>query len=245
MTEEEVRNVLNNAFKQKLEYLTEPKYSYARAIGSKIIKVNNGPFTGKLLKYISKQGPIYIRAEMDIPDEHLKRWIDEKEDEDSSDDGSLMKATFHVDGAESKTSKAKTEVVEVNDETLPGTDGSASNVPSTSTNSRKSSNSDRAYKSYVQVIDLQDDIVKDSKEDNDLQTALLASLEDIPPSLQAHEIAETLRQLESVESSSDFMSFVEKRADFIAVQGYQSIYTAKKEHSKMIKQALLKQYLFY
>ncbi|KAK3725848.1 hypothetical protein QZH41_020584 [Actinostola sp. cb2023] len=41
------------------------------------------------------------------------------------------------------------------------------------------------------------------------------------------------------------MSFVEKRADFIAVQGYQSIYTAKKEHSKMIKQALLKQYLFY
>jgi len=54
-----------------------------------------------------------------------------------------------------------------------------------------------------------------------------------------------LEQLESVESSSDFMSFVEKRADFIAVQGYQSIYTAKKEHSKMIKQALLKQYLFY
>ena len=51
MGEEEIE-LLNKTFRKKVGSLSQSvKYSYARAIGSKIINLNNGPFTGKLLKF--------------------------------------------------------------------------------------------------------------------------------------------------------------------------------------------------
>ena len=45
---------------------------------NKIVKVNNGPFTGKLLKHISKQGPVYIRSIIDVPGVDLEGWLGER-----------------------------------------------------------------------------------------------------------------------------------------------------------------------
>ena len=74
MTEEEMKDKLNNCFSDKIKYLTEPKYEFVRAIGNKIIRVNSGPFSGKMCKYLAKQGAVYIRSCMEIYDKDLSKW---------------------------------------------------------------------------------------------------------------------------------------------------------------------------
>ena len=96
MTEEDIKAKVTNIFKEKLELVREPRYNFVRAISNKIVKVNNGPFTGKLLKHISKQGPVYIRSIIDVPGEDLEGWLGEKlaDELSTSDDESLLKSAF-------------------------------------------------------------------------------------------------------------------------------------------------------
>ena len=120
MSEQEIKAKIAFIFKDTLEFLPEPKYSFVRAIGCKIIELNSGPYTGKLIKYISKQGPVYIRSDIDVPGEDLKRWLDEKQEGESSDDDSLMKSAFEMNNgrkaAKSTTVPVKVELSDNDDE---------------------------------------------------------------------------------------------------------------------------------
>ncbi|CAB3981919.1 Hypothetical predicted protein [Paramuricea clavata] len=72
----------------------QPNYNFVRAIGNKIVRVNNGPYTGKLLKHISNQGPVYIRSVIDVSGEDLKGWLGDKFEDESNDDESIMNPVF-------------------------------------------------------------------------------------------------------------------------------------------------------
>lgn len=59
MSEQDLRSLFDEIFKDKLHGVSDPiKYEFTRAIGNKIISVNAKPgyFTGKVIKYLSKQG---------------------------------------------------------------------------------------------------------------------------------------------------------------------------------------------
>ena len=104
MSEEEITAKIANILKDTFEFLPEPKYSFVRSIGCKIIKLNSAPYTWKLIKYISKQGPVYIRSDIDVPGGVLKIWLDEKQEGESSDDDS-MKSAFEMNNGR-KASKS-------------------------------------------------------------------------------------------------------------------------------------------
>lgn len=76
MSEQTINELFNRIFQRKLNSLPDPKFSFVRAIGNKIIPVSTGPFTGKLLKYLAKQGAIYIRANTDV-DKNWRSWFKE------------------------------------------------------------------------------------------------------------------------------------------------------------------------
>lgn len=70
-----------------------------RATGNKIVILNCGPFTGKVMKHVSKQGRVYVMVTTEVQDESLKCWYgkdlqsDEEADNPSAgshDDESLM-----------------------------------------------------------------------------------------------------------------------------------------------------------
>ena len=98
MSEQTIREKFSTIFQQKLNGRPEPKFDFVRAIGNIIIPVNSsGPFTGKLLKYLARQGPIYIRARTDV-DRNLRRWFNELTEENqlnvSSDEEELPCGLF-------------------------------------------------------------------------------------------------------------------------------------------------------
>lgn len=64
-----------------------PKFTFVRAIGNKIIEVKNGPFTGKFLKHISKQGPVYIRSNTNLCEDITKQVQNKKSDNEESVSG--------------------------------------------------------------------------------------------------------------------------------------------------------------
>ena len=70
MSEQEIRANLEEKFKRKLSRSKKvPKFEFVRAINSKIIcarKQDCQSFDGRLLKHISSQAPLYIRATTDI-----------------------------------------------------------------------------------------------------------------------------------------------------------------------------------
>ena len=74
MEEGEIRSLLEEKFKNKLKSISRKgnKFQFVRAINSKIIPLENtkqerqAPCDGRLLKHISGQGPLYIRANEDI-----------------------------------------------------------------------------------------------------------------------------------------------------------------------------------
>ena len=97
--------------------MPEPRYNFVRAIGNKIVKVNNGPFTGKLLKHISKQGPVYIRSIIDVPGEDLEGWFGEKLEDELSEDESLLKSALATKEGKRAAKKVIMQVpVEVSDD---------------------------------------------------------------------------------------------------------------------------------
>ena len=65
MKESEIRSLLEEKFKNKLESISRKgnKFQFVRAINSKIIPLENtkqAAYNGRLLKHISGQGPLYI-----------------------------------------------------------------------------------------------------------------------------------------------------------------------------------------
>ena len=70
MSEQEIRTNLEEKFKRKLSRSKKvPKFEFVRAINSKIISARRQDcqsFDGRLLKHISSQAPLYIRATTDI-----------------------------------------------------------------------------------------------------------------------------------------------------------------------------------
>ncbi len=129
MLEEEMKCKFNNSFKDKIKYLTEPKYDFVRAIGNKIISVNSGPFNGKMCKYLAKQGAVYIRSCMEIYDKDLHKWysMDKVEEENGSGEDELLRDPFSTHSSLC-ASKPKVLKVDLSEDTAPTT----SCAPSTS-----------------------------------------------------------------------------------------------------------------
>ena len=61
-TESDIRKRMIEAFGDKLRDLPEPKFKFVRAVGNKLIDPSCATYSGKVLKYLNKQGPIYVRA---------------------------------------------------------------------------------------------------------------------------------------------------------------------------------------
>jgi hypothetical protein len=117
MSEEDIKAKVANIFKEKLELIPEPSYNFVRAIGNKIIRVNNGPYTGKLLKHISKQGPVYIRSVIDVSGEDLTGWLGDKFEDESSDDESHVNPVFVMNDKRKTAASTTVQVpVEVSDD---------------------------------------------------------------------------------------------------------------------------------
>jgi hypothetical protein len=66
MSEGDVRQIFNNIYEKKIAGLSEPKFNFVRAVGNKIIDPGCKSYDGKVIKYLSKQGLIYIRATQNI-----------------------------------------------------------------------------------------------------------------------------------------------------------------------------------
>ena len=62
LSEQEIRRKLTIAFAEKLTDLPEPKFHFVRAVGNTIIDSNCETYNGKVIKYLNKQGPVYIRS---------------------------------------------------------------------------------------------------------------------------------------------------------------------------------------
>ena len=116
MEESEIRGLLEEKLKNKLGSISRKrcKFQFVRAIYSKIIPLENAkqqdsktPCDGRLLKHISSQGLLYIRANEDISvplQAHLtskqkKHEKDENTDDESGsstgDEEEIMQSTMH------------------------------------------------------------------------------------------------------------------------------------------------------
>ena len=94
MGESEIRSLLEEKFKSRLDSISRRgnKFQFVRAINSKIIPIENfnqqeGHATcdGRLLKHISGQGPLYIRANEDIS-APLQAYLNSKQRRDEKSD---------------------------------------------------------------------------------------------------------------------------------------------------------------
>ena len=84
----EIRCRMASAFGEKLQSLPDPKFHFVRAVGNKIIDPACYSYSEKVLKYLNKQGPIYIRAVSEI--ENLTN-IDDLSDECSTENEETLK----------------------------------------------------------------------------------------------------------------------------------------------------------
>ena len=104
MSEQEIRENLEEKFKRKLLRLKMvPKFEFVRAINSKIICASRQDcqsFDGRLLKHISGQAPLYIRATTDISSS-LNMYLKNEENSDDSQsnedevDEHIIKSTMY------------------------------------------------------------------------------------------------------------------------------------------------------
>ncbi|XP_046853882.1 uncharacterized protein LOC124447016 isoform X2 [Xenia sp. Carnegie-2017] len=174
MSEDEVRSKISCLFKEKLARLTthENNFEFVRAIGNQIVKVNNGPFTGKLLKHISKQGPVYLRTLVAVPGAGLKGWRADKS-EDSSDDDFLMSPTFEMkNDIKSDVKQSMPPRIEVIDCDKEDNDGKQEQIDSKTSlaQSHFIASGSRSYGKYSEIVN--------DKEEEDMQYALQVSLEE-------------------------------------------------------------------
>ena len=133
MSEETIREKFSTSiFQRKLDGLPEPKFDFVRAIGNKIIPVNSsGPFTGKLLKYLARQGPIYIRARAEV-ERNLRKWFKELNEEnqvkvssDESDDDELPCAFDNSTSSSNAAVVCESQSIVGNDSPIGSTSGSS------------------------------------------------------------------------------------------------------------------------
>ena len=105
-TENDIRKRMVDAFGEKLKDLPEPKFKFVRAVGNKIIDPSCETYTGKVLKYLNKQVPIYARAVSAISEQDLS---DEEKETMSmdSDDDILFISAFEQRGDSSTKSTDK------------------------------------------------------------------------------------------------------------------------------------------
>ena len=196
MQEEEIRCKCNELFERKLRCCSEPKFYFVRAVGNKIVELNSGPFTGKVAKQVSKQGPLYIRVTTEVHDESLKRWYgscqgDEEGDDplESEEDESLMDSPFalksmHESEVTEPPNKKIHQMTASDGENKASTSPSCSGClsqPSCSTQSKPVRESQLlvGYNTYVNMFP--DEINVDDEncdEDVDLHAAIQASLAD-------------------------------------------------------------------
>lgn len=91
---QEIRIKLNEICARKLRCCVEPNFEFVRAIGNKIVTLNCGPFTGKVMKHVSKQGRVYVRVTTEVHDESLKCWygrdLQSDEEADNPSAGTVM-----------------------------------------------------------------------------------------------------------------------------------------------------------
>ena len=69
MTEREIRWILEEKLKHKLQSISSPKFEFMRAVNNKLIRpeLSDGEsFDGRMVKHFAAQGPVYIRATKDI-----------------------------------------------------------------------------------------------------------------------------------------------------------------------------------
>ena len=81
-----------NAFGEKLQGLPDPKFDFVGAVGNKIIDLACDSYSGKVLKYLNKQGPIYIGEVSEI--KNLTN-IDDLSDESSTENKETLKIDCH------------------------------------------------------------------------------------------------------------------------------------------------------
>ena len=116
MSEKEIRQTFTKIFAEKIAGLSEPKFNFVRAVGNKIIDPGCQSYDGKVVKYLSKQGPIYIRATKHIPSGlKIIHGNDRTSDESNSDDDSeeQLQAKSQVEGQLRETSM---EIYEIDDD---------------------------------------------------------------------------------------------------------------------------------
>jgi hypothetical protein len=86
MSEDNIRQTFNKIFGKKVVGLSDPKFNFVRAVGNKIIDPGCQSYDGKVIKYLSKQGPIYIRATQKIESGlQLTRENEQTSEENNSD----------------------------------------------------------------------------------------------------------------------------------------------------------------
>ena len=90
LTEKEIKCRMPSAFGEKLQGLPDPKFDIVRAVGNKIIDPACDSYNGKVLKYLNKQGPIYIGEVSEI--KNLTN-IDDLSDGSSTENKETLKLT--------------------------------------------------------------------------------------------------------------------------------------------------------
>ena len=106
-TENDIRKKIIDAFGEKLKDLPEPKFKLVRAVGNKIIDPFCQTYSGKVLKYLNKQGPIYVCAVSAISEQDLS---DEENFYMDSDEDILMISAFEQKGISSNKSNDEMQV---------------------------------------------------------------------------------------------------------------------------------------
>lgn len=109
-TQKTILEKIIDAFGEKLKDLPEPKFKFVRAVGNKIIDPSCQTYSGKVLIYLNKQGPIYVRAVSAISEQDLS---DEENFYMDSDEEILVISAFEQKGISSNKSDVRRKLIKV------------------------------------------------------------------------------------------------------------------------------------
>ena len=99
MDECQIREKLNDVFCEKFLHIPEPKFEFVRSVGKKIPGCQS--YNGKVVKHLSRQGPLYVRSTQDIatgmdifkphPKDESDTVLDDNEEENDEENDEEMK----------------------------------------------------------------------------------------------------------------------------------------------------------
>lgn len=151
MSEAELRQKLGKAFASKLDNLAEPKFNFVRAVGNKIIDPGCQSYSGKIIKHLTRQGPLYIRAVTDI-DKLWNTCDDAVSNSDDSDGGRSNRSAFD----EGEPSKEVKERLDDDDDVLFisafGPDDASTSAMSSASTVTESSGTNTSQRSVITVM---------------------------------------------------------------------------------------------